>query len=212
VSASGESDLAGLLTGLRSVPAREAAALGLPLTPPRSLDTLRAAARGAARRLGDDGEFDPAPLERLTARGVTQLAPRARGVLVHGALTGDHLRVTREGRVSGVLHWADAIIGDPAEDIAGLAVSVGAPAAVRAATLAGYGPRECLRGLWLARCDAVLRLADRLHTDDGRRAHGADSRLRDTQRGPLPRLRAQLRRAWEPILLERLSEGEAHGG
>ncbi|MYQ44503.1 aminoglycoside phosphotransferase family protein, partial [Streptomyces sp. SID4985] len=74
-----------------------------------------------------------------------------------------------------------------------LAAAVGAPAAVRAATLAGYGARPCLRGLWLARCDTLVRLADRL---DGRTSE--DPTL----------LRARLRRAWEPILLERVTEFE----
>ncbi|MET8772297.1 phosphotransferase, partial [Streptomyces sp. NPDC004658] len=38
VSAVGEADLAGLLSGLRTVPARQAEALGVPRTAPRSLD------------------------------------------------------------------------------------------------------------------------------------------------------------------------------
>ncbi|NEC36143.1 aminoglycoside phosphotransferase family protein, partial [Streptomyces rubrogriseus] len=57
------------------------------------------------------------------------------------------------------------------------------------------GARPCLRGLWLARCDAVVHLAEAL---DGHRG------------GPLPAavplLRTRLRRAWEPILLERVTE------
>ncbi|MDF3149084.1 aminoglycoside phosphotransferase family protein, partial [Streptomyces sp. T21Q-yed] len=48
-----------------------------------------------------------------------------------------------------------------------------------------------LRGLWLARCDAILRLAARL---DGK------------GETPLPLLRVQLRHAWEAILLERVTE------
>ena len=61
----------------------------------------------------------------------------------------------------------------------------------RAATLAGYGARICLRGLWLARCDAIVRLAARL---DGRGTT------------PLPVLRSWLRNAWEAILLERVTD------
>jgi hypothetical protein len=90
-----------------------------------------------------------------------------------------------------VLDWTEAALGDPAEDIAGLAVAVGSPAAVRAATLAGYGARPCLRGLWLARCDTVIHLTDHL---EGRRG------------GSPTLLRTQLRRAWEPILLERVTD------
>ncbi|SEE67746.1 Predicted kinase, aminoglycoside phosphotransferase (APT) family [Streptomyces sp. 3213] len=192
VSAVGEADLAGLLTGLREVPVRQAEALGVPRTAPRSLEALRRAAERAAERLAAADEFDAARLHQLTQPGAVQLAAQsATAVLVHHDLKGEHLVVSAEGRVRGVLDWTDAALGDPAEDIAGLALAVGAPAAVRAATLAGYGARPCLRGLWLARCDTIVRLAAQL---DGR----------DT--GPLPLLRAQLRHTWEAILLERVTE------
>ncbi|MER5490364.1 aminoglycoside phosphotransferase family protein [Streptomyces sp. NPDC002490] len=193
VSAAGEPDLAALLSGLREVPVRDALALGLPRTPARSLEVLRADARRASDLLVSDREFDAAGPTRLTPRAMAQLAPRAGELVIHADLKGEHLRVTADGRVCGVLDWTDAAVGDPAEDIGGLAIAVGAPAAVRAATLAGYGARECLRGLWLARCDTVVRLADRLH--------GADD-------SPLPLLRRQLARAWEPILLELLSDDD----
>ncbi|MET7700512.1 aminoglycoside phosphotransferase family protein [Streptomyces sp. NPDC005485] len=192
VSALGENDLAGLLTGLREVPVRQAEPLGVPRAAPRSLETLRAAAADAARRLAAADEFDPARLAQLTAPAAVQLAAQSQGaVLVHHALRGEHLVVSGDGRVRGVLDWSDAVLGDPAEDIAGLAIAVGAPAAVRAATLAGYGARPCLRGLWLSRCDILIRLADGLR--------GGDT-------GPVPLLRVQLRRAWEAILLERVTE------
>ncbi|MFJ9894415.1 aminoglycoside phosphotransferase family protein [Streptomyces sp. NPDC091280] len=192
VSAVGEADLAGLLTGLREVPVRQAEALGVPRAAPRSLEALRRAAEQAADRLTAADEFDAARLHQLTQPGAVQLAAQsATAVLVHHDLRGEHLVVSADGRVRGVLDWTDTALGDPAEDIAGLALAVGAPAAVRAATLAGYGARPCLRGLWLARCDTVVRLAARL---DGR----------DT--APLPLLRTQLRHTWEAILLERVTE------
>ncbi|MEU0433463.1 aminoglycoside phosphotransferase family protein [Streptomyces sp. NPDC006290] len=191
VSAVGEADLAGLLTGLREVPVRQAETLGVPRTPPRSLETLRAAAVRAAERLPAE-EFDPARFDQLAAPAAVQLgAQTGAAVLVHHGLLGEHLVVSPDGRVRGVLDWTGAVIGDPAEDIAGLAVAVGAPAAVRAATLAGYSARPCLRGLWLARCDTVVRLADRLRGRD-------DSRL--------PLLEAQLGHSWESILLERVTD------
>ncbi|WP_461079567.1 aminoglycoside phosphotransferase family protein [Streptomyces deserti] len=192
VSAVGEADLAGLLTGLREVPVRQAEALGVPRTAPRSLEGLRRAAVQAAERLAEADEFDPVRLNQLTPPAAIQLAAQpGAAVLVHHALTGDHLLVSADGRVRGVLGWADAVVGDPAEDIAGLALAVGSPAAVRAATLAGYGARPCLRGLWLARCDTVIHLAEALA---GRTP------------GPLPVLRTHLLRAWEPILLERVTD------
>ncbi|EST34587.1 phosphotransferase family protein [Streptomyces roseochromogenus] len=192
VSAVGEADLAGLLTGLRAVPVRQVEALGVPRTAPRSLEALRRMAVHAAERLATADEFDAARLHQLTPPGAAQLAAQSgTAVLVHHDLKGEHLVVSADGRVRGVLDWTGAALGDPAEDIAGLVLAVGSGAAVRAATLAGYGPRPCLRGLWLARCDTVVSLADRL---DGR----DDS--------PLPLLRTQLERAWEPILLERLTD------
>ncbi|WP_413759392.1 phosphotransferase [Streptomyces sp. MMBL 11-3] len=192
VSAVGEADLAGLLTGLREVPARQAEALGVPRAAPRSLEALRATAERAAAQLAKADEFDPARLHQLTAAAAAQLAPQpGAAFLVHHGLADERLVVSADGRVRGVVGWADAVAGDPTEDIAGLALAVGAPAAVRAATLAGYGARPCLRGLWLARCDALVRLAQRLrHHDEGR----------------LVALRAQLVRSWEPILLERVTD------
>ncbi|GKQ37399.1 aminoglycoside phosphotransferase family protein [Streptomyces sp. A012304] len=192
VSAVGEADLAGLLGGLREVPARQAEALGVRRAAPRSLEALRRMAVAAAERLARADEFDPARLHQFTRPGAAQLAAQpATAVLVHHALRGEHLVVSADGRVRGVLGWGEAVLGDPAEDIAGLALAVGSGAAVRAATLAGYGARPCLRGLWLARCDTVIRLADRL--DD----QGTD---------PLPLLHDRLRRAWEAILLERVTD------
>ncbi|QHC32027.1 aminoglycoside phosphotransferase family protein [Streptomyces sp. HF10] len=197
VSAAGEADLAGLLTGLRAVPVRQADALGVPRAAPRSLEALRRMAVHAAERLAAADEFDAAPMYQLTPAGAAQLAAQPGvAVLTHHGLTGERVVVSADGRVRGVLDWTEAALGDPAEDIAGLAVAVGSPAAVRAATLAGYGARPCLRGLWLARCDTVLRLMDRL--DD--RAPG-DPTL----------LRSRLHRAWEPILLERVTDFKTAG-
>ncbi|MGW7408141.1 phosphotransferase family protein [Streptomyces sp. NPDC054833] len=192
VSAVGEADLSGLLTGLRQVPVRQAETLGVPRVAPRSLEALRRMAVRAAERLGAADEFDSALILQLTPAGAAQLAAQpGTAVLVHHNLRGEHLVVSADGRVRGILDWTGVVVGDPAEDIAGLVLAVGSGAAVRAATLAGYGARPCLRGLWLARCDTVVRLMNRL---DGH----------DT--GPLPLLRTQLRRAWEAILLERATE------
>ncbi|KPI24814.1 aminoglycoside phosphotransferase [Actinobacteria bacterium OV320] len=202
VSAVGEADLAGLLRGLREVPPRQAEALGVPRTAPRSLEALRRMAVNAAERLARADEFAPARLHQLTPPGAAQLAAQpGTAVLVHHALRGEHLVVSADGRVRGVLDWTGAVLGDPAEDIAGLALAVGSGAAVRAATLAGYGARPCLRGLWLARCDTVVRLAERLD----RRTTGPH----DAEALTLPRVR--LGRAWEAILLERVTEFREEG-
>ncbi|AWW37013.1 transferase [Streptomyces sp. AS58] len=197
VSAVGEADLAGLLSGLREVPVRQAETLGVPRSAARSLESLRRAAARAAQRLAAADEFDAGLMQQLAQPAAVQLAAqRGTAVLVHHGLTGDHLVVGADGRVRGVLGWADTVVGDPAEDIAGLALAVGSPAAVRAATLAGYGARPCLRGLWLARCDSVVRLGEHL-------AGRSDE--------PLPLLRTHLRHAWEAILLERVTELREEG-
>ncbi|WP_151769874.1 phosphotransferase [Streptomyces abyssomicinicus] len=195
VTALGEADLAGLLTGLHAVPLRQAETAGVPVAAPRSLETLRQSARRAAQELVAADEIDAAWLRPLSEAGAAQLEVRpGTAVLVHRALSAEHLVISEDGRVRGVLDWTDAVLGDPAEDIAGLARAIGSPAAVRAATLAGYGPRPCLRGLWLARCDAILRLAALL------RRFGAAESERHTL------LRTELTQAWEPILLERVSD------
>ncbi|MEU0220568.1 phosphotransferase, partial [Streptomyces sp. NPDC006265] len=172
-----------------SRPVRQAETLGVPRAAPRSLEALRRAAVRAAEHLAAADEFDATRLNQLTPPAASQLAAQpASAVLTHHTLTGGHLVVSADGRVRGVLGWDGAVVGDPAEDIAGLALAVGSPAAVRAATLAGYGARPCLRGLWLARCDTVVHLAEDLT--------GKDTTL----------LRTRLRRAWEPILLERVTD------
>ena len=177
VSAVGEADLAGLLTGLREVSVRQAEAIGVPRTGPRSLEALRRAAERAAARLAEADEFDPARLHQLTPPAAVQLAAQpGTAVLVHHGLTGEHLVVSADGRVRGV----------PGDLEDGLAL-----VAVRAATLAGYGARPCLRGLWLARCDTVIHLAEALDRPG---------------RTPLPELRRRLELAWEAILLERVTE------
>ncbi|MFD4786440.1 phosphotransferase family protein [Streptomyces sp. NPDC058459] len=189
VSALGEADLAGLLNGLRAVPVRQAETLGVPRVAARSLGALRRIAAHAAERLAAADEFDTGRLRQLTPSGAAQLTAQAGpAVLTHHHLTDEHVLISADGRVRAVLDWTGASLGDPAEDIAALATSAGAPAAVRAATLAGYGPRPCLRGLWLARCDTVIALTEHLDTPAA---------------APL---RAALLKAWEPIMLERVTE------
>lgn len=196
VAAEGERDLARLLTGLREFPARDALALGVPAAAPRQLAAVRAGAVRAARTLEAGGWFDGTLLGLLATDppayageggGGLDRARHAPRVLAHHDLKGEHLLTDEAGRVSGVLDWTDAVLGDPAEDIAGLALSLGASAAVRIGSEAGYAPGLCARGLQLARCDTLIRLSDRLHgTDDS----------------PLPLLRTQLNRSWETTPLD----------
>ncbi|WP_326687106.1 aminoglycoside phosphotransferase family protein [Streptomyces sp. NBC_01795] len=186
VPAAGERDLAALLSGLADFPVREAEALGVPRTAARQVTAVWTGAeraRGAVR--GREAEF--AALRRLETVCPATPAAGTPTALVHHDLKGEHLLLTPAGRVSGVLDWTDAVLGDPAEDIAGLALSIGATAALRVAANAGYGTGMCARALQLVRCDTLVRLAARLA--------GVDD-------SPLPLLRTQRARAGETTPLD----------
>ncbi|MFD9883104.1 aminoglycoside phosphotransferase family protein [Streptomyces alboflavus] len=180
VGPEGEGDLAGMLRGLRALPPGSVSALGLPVRGPRALDGLRRSAEEALVRLAAYGEAPAAHMPPHDPGAMEPPAPLA-AVLLHNDLKGEHLLVSSAGRVSGVLDWADAVVGDPAEDVAGLALSIGAAATERVTVAAGLTPEVCRRGVLLARYDTAIRLADRVEGRD-------DS--------PLPLLRAQLDRAW----------------
>ncbi|MFJ8230751.1 phosphotransferase family protein [Streptomyces sp. NPDC094448] len=154
----------------------------LPREPVRDPAGLREEALRAVGRATVDPALDPGLVPRRLAAPPPPAAPDT-AVLLHNDLKGEHLLIGDDGGITGVLDWTDAALGDPAEDIAGLAISIGAPAAVRAAALASYGPEVCLRGLWLARCDTLVRLAERVRGSAGG--------------SPLPLLRTQRRRAWQ---------------
>ncbi|MFH9422266.1 phosphotransferase family protein [Streptomyces sp. NPDC017529] len=185
VPAAGEAGLARMLVLLAEVPVADAEALGVPPEAPRNMPGLLRRAAAAAESVAARGEFDAAWLPRLHVPAAE--AATAPGTLVHNDIKGEHLLVAGDGRISGVLDWTDAVTGDAAEDVAGIAISVGAVAAVRVAEAAGFGPGACARALQLARCDTLALLSDRLR--------GLDD-------SPLPLLRAQLRRAWEPTSLD----------
>jgi aminoglycoside phosphotransferase (APT) family kinase protein len=74
--------------------------------------------------------MSPRGRERAAAElePLLRLAPPARPTLVHGDLGGTNLRFT-DGRLAGVLDWDEAHLGDPAADLASIAVTVGWPAA-----------------------------------------------------------------------------------
>ncbi|GAA2223101.1 hypothetical protein GCM10010232_04480 [Streptomyces amakusaensis] len=187
VSAAGEADLVKMLTILRQIPAVEADALGIHWHQPRDIASLRRIAAQAAKQLAADGEFVPGLMPQDPLADDQPQVQVTERVLLHNDLKGEHLLIDEDGGVSGVLDWTDAVTGDPAEDIAGLAITVGALAAVRVTVGAQYTAAQAARALTLCRCDTLLRLANRLYQGD-------DS--------PLPLLRAQLRRAWQRTPLD----------
>ncbi len=179
LSPAGEAQLVELLRALRAVPVAEAAALGVPTRPPVRWQRLAADAEAARQRMVGTEKVPATPV-RVPAEGV---APAR--VLVHADLKGEHLVVPEDGTLAGIVDWADACLAEPVLDITGLAISVGGPAAHRIATEAGYPDETATHGVFLARCETLIRL---------------DERLRGRPTGPLPLLRTQLARAWQDSL------------
>ncbi|KAE8357827.1 hypothetical protein BDV27DRAFT_138646 [Aspergillus caelatus] len=116
----------------------------------------------------DEGEFEGLG-ERKTAFIDRVRYPGegvSRQVLIHNDIKGEHILVDSDGRITGILDWADAGVGYPATDISGLVLTVGMRLAVRIAREVEYNEDEVLQGLMQARCECVLRLDDRLNGDD----------------------------------------------
>ncbi|KAF7193700.1 hypothetical protein HII31_04950 [Pseudocercospora fuligena] len=79
-------------------------------------------------------------------------APR----MLHGDFSMQHILVNEDdGHVTGIIDWSDAMLGDPCEDIAGLALSIGVSRARRIAAEVGYDEHTAERGIIFARCLAV---------------------------------------------------------
>ena len=112
VPLSAMAELAGLLAGLGGIPTDAAARIGNPHQPALDLHALHRRALAAARRLLDAGELTAAQLRRVQDAQPLLSAPPQQVVLVHGDLKGEHLLID-QGRVSGVLDWTDAELGDP---------------------------------------------------------------------------------------------------
>ncbi len=105
----------------------------------RFLATLHTTPHAAAQRHGVEGRdvwtevSRPRIEETMSLAGPTSrawLADRARAFealdaripvsLIHGDLSGDHLLMDEEGRLSGVIDFAEARLSDPALDLAGV--------------------------------------------------------------------------------------------
>ena len=126
------------LTALHAVPVEEARAIGVPerdlgeelYAPMVEACLPHLGPRGRAWIEGRFAEF----IDGGGSRG----APRT---LVHGDLDASHLLADADGRLAAVIDWADALIADPAYDLAGLLA--GCPPAFAERAIASYdGPAE----------------------------------------------------------------------
>ena len=70
------------------------------------------------------GLLPPASARWLDARARTFLdeggTATAARVLIHADLSGEHIYASEDGHLEGIIDWADATLGDPALDFAGL--------------------------------------------------------------------------------------------
>ena len=115
-------EIGGFLAALHRVPAEDALALGL-----RSVDLGREIyAPLVTESLSDLGPGTRAwvaeTLGDFLREGGSERAPRA---LVHGDISATHLLASPAGALRGVIDWGDAMVADPALDLAGLLSGVG---------------------------------------------------------------------------------------
>ncbi|KAM3550514.1 hypothetical protein MY1884_008208 [Beauveria asiatica] len=185
VSAATESDLAHMLVLFQKMPIQRARAAGLAdAAEPLDLFELRQRALAAWQRLlsrnnnnnnnnnGGDHRENLLPRGQDMDQALHMSESDAHApyppVFLHADLKGELIFVDRDtGRLTGVIDWSDACVGgDPAVDICGLAISVGAAAAARIAAEAGYDCHVAARGVVMARRDSLICLDAILHQDD----------------------------------------------
>jgi aminoglycoside phosphotransferase (APT) family kinase protein len=149
------------LSSLHRFPADRAAALGIhALTGCDHAETLLDEVRGLADRM------EP----RLPVRLVDQCIPFLNGTverpppytgqccLTHGDLQADHILLNAEGKVSGVIDFADAGIAEPAKDYAGLCAWQGWDFARTTMGVRGLEGDETIkkRVIFMARCLGLI--------------------------------------------------------
>lgn len=168
-----------LLTALHTTPAADARAAGVGVhSPVRDLVELRARARAALtlgrRDLPDDlAERLPRFLDGETPVPAAHDGPLA---VVHNALFSEHLLVDPSApRVTGLVAWGDAGLGDPAADLAGLWAWLGAPLvdAVLARYDAPLDAHARARARFIGTCLGVLELAHGLRAEQRDRVAAA---------------------------------------
>ena len=92
--------------------------------------------------------------------GQPPASPPQRFAVLHADLAAEHVLLGERGEITGILDWADAALGDPARDLAGL-IGWGGRTMLDAA-LGEYGTVDvgCVRrAVWYAACRAVADIA-----------------------------------------------------
>lgn len=155
------------LSRLHTVPPVEAAQVVSPFEALEPWHAANVVAAGA--RVGEAVDAALTALVEAFAAEPLPEQPR-RMVLCHSDLGAEHVMVDETSRtVCGVIDWSDAILGDPARDVALLLLDVG-PAFAEAVLAAYTAPRDPgleARMRWYAAAAGIQGLADRL-AHDGR--------------------------------------------
>ncbi|WP_034620427.1 phosphotransferase [Cellulomonas sp. URHE0023] len=113
------------LAALHELPTSIVENAGLPVYDPSAYRQRRQAEVDEAARTG---KVPPALLRRWEARLEDVALWRFRPTVVHGDLSAERVIVVGDA-VSGILHWGDACVADPADDLAWLLVAAPSDAA-----------------------------------------------------------------------------------
>lgn len=159
-----ERDLAELLRRMNAIPIDEVRKLGYSEEEKVDMAELQKQAAAALARLDSHHQVhDAMDIETTLALPPDVSHPV---IVTHADLKGEHIFIDRQGHVTGVIDWSDTQIGHPSTDVGGLAISIGAAAARRAARLAGYAEDIIDRGIFQARCSTIILLDELLNEDD----------------------------------------------
>lgn len=140
--------LAEFLRGLQSAPAAESAAVAGPPTS-SAADWLAATTESYEAAAPLLPRADCAPIETFLAAPV--LGEDERTAFCHNDLGDEHLIVDGAGRLTGVIDWSDAVLGDPARDVALVLFDFGPGVAERVVTELGRDDHGLLeRAYWWA--------------------------------------------------------------
>ena len=148
--------LGAFLRALHDVDVHIAAEAGAPPDDDPTLEEWSAQAVEDVARARGEGLIDAetsASLQRYL--GAAPVGPY-RPTLVHGDLAAEHVLLDADGSVSGVIDWSDAMIADPALDLAGFFHWGGAEMLAEALETYGASDAETItRARWFAACRAV---------------------------------------------------------
>lgn len=159
-----EEGLVSVLYLLQKISLNEAKTLKLEDEDPVDIPRLRKEALVAWERLIANEQWPHHPkLDQLLSLDET-LPAEDPSMIQHADLKGEHIFVDPDtGALTGIIDWSDACIGHPSVDIGGIAISIGAAAAMRIGRQAGYSHKTIQCGLVVGRCNAILLLDETLN-------------------------------------------------